>query len=146
MKTILAAVDFSEVTPKIIEYSVLLGKKFGYKVYVVHIAAPEPDFVGYDPGPQVVRDLRAEQLTDEHKKLLEYRDKIASNGLEAEALLVQGRTVEEIIKISKKLNAEFILLGARHHSALHKFIRGSNLEEVISESKIPVIVIPEVKE
>ncbi len=146
MKSILAAVDFSEVTPKIIKYSALLAEKFNYKIYVVHVAAPDPDFVGYEPGPQVVRDIRAEELTEEHKKLFFIKEDLISRGLEVEALLVQGKTVEEIINQSKKYNAEFIVLGSRDHGALHKVFRGSNLDSVISESEIPVLVVPQNKD
>lgn len=145
MKTILSCTDFSSVTEKILDYSAQLGKAFGYKIYIVHIAAPDPDFVGYKPGPQVIREIRAEELTEEHKKLLAMKDNLTAQGLDAEALMVQGRTVEEIVNLSKKFDSEVIVIGSRHHGVLHKAFRGSVLDSVISESEIPLLVIPQEK-
>ena len=146
MKTILACTDFSDVSGRIIDYSISLGGAFNLKVYVVHVAAPEPDFVGNEAGPQKLRDIRADELTEKHKQLFNLKEKIQNRGVEAEALLIQGKTVEEIFSMAEKINAEFIVIGSRKHGVLHKAFRGSVLHSVLSDSNIPLVVIPQEKD
>ncbi len=71
-KNILVAVDFNDAVGKILGYAEALALQFDSKVWVVHVADPDPDFVGYEPGPQYIRDFRAEELREEHKKIAEY--------------------------------------------------------------------------
>ncbi len=66
----------------------------GAKIWLVHVAAPDPEFVGYEPGPQYIRDDRAKVLLAEHKKLASYIKSLEGKGYKAEALLVQGPTIE----------------------------------------------------
>ena len=56
MKTILAAIDFSDVTEGLVHKAGELSRACGATLYLLHIEPPEPDFVGYGAGPQHVRD------------------------------------------------------------------------------------------
>ena len=49
-----------------------LAKSFDSKLWLMHIAAPNPDFVGYEAGPQYIRDNRGTELRKEHKLLQKY--------------------------------------------------------------------------
>jgi len=97
MKNILVSIDFNEQEKLLLDKAFELGKAFGAKVWLVHIAAPEPDFVGYGVGPQYVRAMRASELREEHQLLQKYTEKLVSKGVESEGLLVQGATVEMVI-------------------------------------------------
>ena len=47
MKNILVTVNFEEKETNIlINKAVELAEKFGSKIWLIHIAAPDPDFVG----------------------------------------------------------------------------------------------------
>ncbi len=48
MKNILVGIDFHKETQVLISESAKLAKAFGAKVWLIHVAPPEPDFVGYD--------------------------------------------------------------------------------------------------
>ena len=50
MDNILVTVDFDENTNLLVNKAFELGQKFGAKVWLLHIAAPEPDFIGYKIG------------------------------------------------------------------------------------------------
>ena len=57
---ILAAIDFSPISDRVLALASELAEKTGASLVVLHAAAPDPDFVGYEVGPQYVRDDRAE--------------------------------------------------------------------------------------
>ena len=80
---ILVAVDFSGLTDAIIEQAARFGKALGSPVTLLHVASPNPDFVGYEAGPQTVRDARAETLRGEHRDLLEHVAELRERGIEA---------------------------------------------------------------
>ena len=96
MSHILAAVDFSPVTQSIIAQAATLSAALHARLTILHVAAPNPDFVGYEVGPQTVRDARAHELHDEHSQLNEIANALTTQGIEANALLVAGATAETI--------------------------------------------------
>ena len=64
---ILVCIDFSDSTEKIVSTSEKLAKDVSAKLWILHVAEPEPDFVGYEVGPQYIRDSLAEQFHQEHQ-------------------------------------------------------------------------------
>ena len=62
-------VDFSDGTKAVISVAADLARRFGCELVVVHVATPDPDFVGYGAGPQHERDWRAMELHGEHEML-----------------------------------------------------------------------------
>ncbi len=136
------AIDLNENEEVLIEKALHIGMCFNSKVWLVHIAAPDPDFIGHGVGPQYIRDTRAEELRTEHKQLQEYADYLERNGLNAEGLLVAGATIEMVIKEAQKLEADMIIVGHEEHGFFYKALTGSISAGIIKRSKIPVLVVP----
>ena len=62
MKNIIIAVDFVEDNEILLEKSIEIIKKFQAKIWIIHIAAPEPDFVGYAGNSKSERKYIADKL------------------------------------------------------------------------------------
>lgn len=142
MKNILVTVDFDDQSALLMDKARELAKAFDSKIWLMHIAAPEPEFVGYDVGPQYIRDYRAEDLRNEHKLLQKLAKEFEQEGIKAEGLLVQGATIEMIIEESHKLNADLIIAGHHEHGFFYNAFIGSTSTHIIKKSKIPVLIIP----
>jgi len=142
MKNILVSIDFNEQEQFLLDKAYELGKAFHAKIWLVHIAAPEPDFVGYGVGPQYIRAMRASELRDEHHTLQMYTEKLVKKGVEAEALLVQGATVDMVIKEAQKLKADLIIAGHHDHNFIYKAFMESVSAGIIKNSKIPLLLVP----
>ncbi|MCW5897914.1 MAG: universal stress protein [Flavobacteriales bacterium] len=142
MKDLLATIDFSEVTPLVVETAASLGKAFGAKVWLVHVAAPDPDFVGFKVGPSYVREQRAETLRQEHQDIQAIAADLNARGIDAEARLVQGPTTDTILEMATKVEAGLIVMGSHGKSALFRAFVGSVSEQVLRDSKVPVMIIP----
>ena len=142
MKNILVTIDFNKNEELLIDKAFQLAKAFGSKLWLMHIAAPDPDFVGYDVGPQYIRDSRATELSEEHKLLQEYANNLKTKGVQSEGLLVQGATIEMILEESKKLNVDLIIAGHHKHGFFYKAFVGSVSAEIIKKSNIPVLTVP----
>ncbi len=143
MNVLIAAVDFSCVTPNVVASAETLARAFdGCRICLLHVAPPDPDFVGYDPGPQTVRDQLAEKFRDEHRRIHEIRAELESRGLAVTALLIQGPTVNKILEEIERQQADLVVMGSHGHGALHQLLMGSVSEGVLRKSPCPVLVVP----
>ena len=64
MKEILAAVDFSDYSDAVVSRAASLALAFGANVTLLHVAAPDPDFVGYGIGGYGHMVTSMDALTD----------------------------------------------------------------------------------
>ena len=142
LKNILVAVDFNDAVGELLGYAEGIAEKFGAKVWVLHVAAPDPDFVGYESGPQYIRDYKAEELREEHRTLQMYCDNFLSEAVEKEALLIQGSTVEAVLEEAKKLKSDLLIVGTHKHSFLHNLLQESVSLELLKKADTPLMAIP----
>jgi nucleotide-binding universal stress UspA family protein len=142
MEKILLAIDFSPTTPLIIEKAKLLASKFNSEVWLIHAAPPDPDFVGYQVGPDKVRHFVAETLSHEHHQLQLLADDLRQEGINAIALSIQGPTIEVILQETQKLAADLIIIGSHGHNSLYKALVGSVSEGILRHVQCPILVIP----
>lgn len=140
--SILVAVDLSPASENVVEAAGRIAKLTGATVYVLHAAEPEPDFVGYDAGPEVVRTQVAQELRREHRDVQALAEKLRNDGIDATALLVRGPTVETTLKEAESLKAELIVVGTHGHGAVYDVLVGSYSAGIIRRSKLPVLVVP----
>jgi len=142
MKQIIAAIDFSPVSDEVVDRAAQIARAFSARLTLLHIAAPEPDFIGYDPGPETVRESRAGELRFEHRELQQRGKKLRDRGVDAEGLLIQGPTVETIIEKARDIEADLIVLGSHGHGAVYRVLMGSISEGVVRAATVPILVIP----
>mgnify|MGYP001825895522 CR=1 FL=1 len=139
---ILVAVDLSPASEKVVETAGDVAKLTGASIYVLHVAEPEPDFVGYDAGPEVVRTQVAQELRREHRDVQALARKLRDDGLDATALLIRGPTVETTLKEAENLETDLIVVGTHGHGAVYDVLVGSYSAGIIRRSKLPVLVVP----
>lgn len=142
IKNILVAIDFNETVGELMAYAEALAMKFECKVWVVHVAAPNPDFVGYEPGPQYIRDSKAEELREEHRNLQQICKTFFDESIDCDALLMQGSTVETVIDEAKKLNCDLLIVGTHKRSFFHDLFSESVSLELLKKAEIPLLAIP----
>ena len=143
MKTILVPVDFSDTTPALIETVKKLTHAFGSRVVLLFVSEPEPDFVGFEPGPMTVRQTVARDLKAEHQKV---EDLKTSCGLpDVLALHIQGPAIEKILSVAAEQSADLIAMGSHGHGALYELLVGSVTAGVLKAARCPVLVVPVTK-
>jgi nucleotide-binding universal stress UspA family protein len=142
LERILVCVDFSEVTERVVGYAKTVSALSGAEVRLLHVAAPNPDFVGFEAGPDVVRNQVAHALRDEHEKLERLAEMFAEANVRAKPLMIQGPTADTILEQSHRFSANLVVLGSHGHGAFHDFIAGSVTRGVLKKSSVPVLVVP----
>lgn len=142
MKNIVVAIDLSQITPTIITQAETFALAFNSKLWLIHIAEPDPDFVGFKTGPQSKREHWAEEFRHEHQQIQDLAEQLRKKSFDAVGLLLQGATVETILKEAKKLTADLIVVGSHGRSGIEKLFVGSVSEGILKDAVCPVLVIP----
>jgi nucleotide-binding universal stress UspA family protein len=142
MKNILVTVEFEAQLDKLIGKAKEFAMDYDAKLWLLHVAAPDPDFVGYEVGPTYIRQSRAKELRQEHKMLDNYVKELEAEGLEADGLLIQGATAQTILEEAEKLKCEMIIIGHHQHSWFYKIFGQATDFEVVEKANIPVLIVP----
>jgi nucleotide-binding universal stress UspA family protein len=141
MRRILACVDPAEPCDALLACARRLCEPDG-ELVLLHVGAPEPDFVGYGIGPESVRQAVARELRTEHRQVQDMAKKLADDGVSVTPLMVQGAVVEEILAHSARLMSDFIVLYSKRRGALHELIVGSVARGVVNGAVVPVVLVP----
>lgn len=139
---ILVSVDFSDATPRILQAAGRLARALSGKLWLLHVAEAEPDFVGYEAGPDVVRDQVAREFRDEHRRIQEYADAMRDDGLAVTALLIRGPIVDTVIAEARRLDADMLIVGSHGYGAVYDLLVGSVSRGILKHADIPVLVVP----
>ena len=142
IERILVCVDFSEVTDAVVDHAKAVAALAGAEARVLHVAAPNPDFVGFEAGPDTVRKQVAHSLREEHRTLEGIAKRLTEANVRATPLMVQGPTAATILEQIRRYRADLVVLGSHGHGALYHLLAGSVAEQVLRKSKVPVLVVP----
>ena len=140
---VLAALDLDRTTPDVLREARLWTRRLGAELFLIHVADPDPDFIGYGAGPESVRLAVAHKFTRAHQRMEALATELRKEGLVATtALLIQGATAETILREADRLAADLIVLGTRARGALRSLLLGSVSKQVVAGSTRPVLLIP----
>jgi nucleotide-binding universal stress UspA family protein len=129
MKIILAPVDFSDASANSVLFAAELSKRSSARLVIVHI----------------VRKGETESEIKNSLKSIESDLKRSIDAdLNCESLLAHGDLITALKKIIAVQQPDLIIMGTKGASGLKKILIGSNTVNVISKTKLPVLVIPEV--
>jgi nucleotide-binding universal stress UspA family protein len=140
--TVLACVDLSPITPAVVACGAELARALATELVLLHVAPPDPDFVGYAAGPQSVRDQVAARLREEHRELEAHARALEDGSLAVQPLMIQGSTADGILTQAQKLGARLIVLGSHGHGKLHDLLVGSVTDAVLRRAAVPVVIVP----
>ena len=142
MNKILVCVDFSVSSGPILEQAAKSSEAGSAELILLHVAEPNPDFVGYEAGPEVVRMQMAKAYRDEHRQLQALASDLTKKGIQVTSELVQGPSAETILSHADSLGASLIILGTHGHGKLYHMILGSVSNSVLKHAKVPVLLVP----
>jgi nucleotide-binding universal stress UspA family protein len=139
---ILVAIDFADSTGYLLAIARNTARAMGAEVFLLHVAEPDPSFVGYEAGPQVVREQVAHEFREQHRALQAFADDLRAAAIDATALLVQGPTAKTILGEAERLGAELIVMGTHGRSAVLDIVVGGVSHAVLRHSELPVLLVP----
>jgi nucleotide-binding universal stress UspA family protein len=85
----------------------------------------------------VARDFKAER-----QHLEELKTTASQDGIEVQAMHIQGPSVEKILHEAGEQQAAWIVMGSHGHGALYELLVGSVTHGVMKGARCPVVVVP----
>jgi nucleotide-binding universal stress UspA family protein len=142
MKRIAALIDFSEVTPKVIDFSAGQARAHDAELYLLHVE-PESGLKLYRKIDAGERKRKADTLRDEHRSLLARAAELREHmDIRVHPVLMEGAKVEETILAEvRKLEADHVVLGKHNHSGLYEYFFGSVGKDLIKDLDCPLTLI-----
>ena len=128
MKIIISPVDFSEESKNALSFAIELSQRSSARLIAIH----------------VMQNNEEEEETKIKLKSIESGlEKFDCPNILFEILLVKGDFIIELKKVIEKFKPDIIVMGTKGASGLKKLLIGSNTVKVISKTKVPVLVIPD---
>ena len=139
---ILAGMDFSDATAALLQVVAQQARAQAAHVWLVHVAEPEPNFVGFKAGPPGVRGEIAQHFHKEHQDLQRHAEDLRRSGLQVTALLEQGPTGMTLLQTAERVQTDLIIVGSHGRGAMLHLLLGSVSEQVLKKATCPVLVVP----
>ena len=160
MKRILVPIDFSDVTPPVIDLARQLAKAFDAEIHLVHVkeitAAAAPGTLGYgiagmselapmsgvpvpgfEPMPQPIPEDE-----EQKSKLTQWQRELAEGGIKVTLHEPTGMVAEEILNQADELKADLIVMGTHGHGAMYNLLVGSATKGVLKHTTRPLLLVP----
>ena len=145
MKNLLVAVDFSDVTNRVLEKASEIAIGAGAKVWLLHCVERHASLAAMSEVPMAVplsEPTLPARFPGIHLQLSELCRSLQRKGVEAEMLFVAGAVTQEILKAVNEHQIDLIFMGSRGHSSLYDLVVGSNTKSVLYYTSTPTVIVP----
>ena len=140
IKKILCAVDLSENSVNLAEYSSTLGKALGAEVCVLYVAPTLSQYVGFHVPPSSIENFVGE-IVDGAVKNMEAFVAENFNGVKASGKVITGYAAEEILHYATEINADMIVMATHGRRGIDRILFGSVAEKVVKNATQAVLTI-----
>ena len=137
LKTILVALDGSEITEKVIDKLSDLVLSSNTRVVLCHVF-PTPDSEIELPADRPHPDSPNLSYFQIEKQLQSYQEKLP---VDSELELVSGDPAEEIIRLANIYKADLVVVGSRGLTGMTRIVLGSVSTQVMEEAHCSVLVV-----
>ena len=144
MKTIVALVDLTDASSKVLNHARTLASAFGSEVILLHVVPHEPvTAVSYgNEMPPIPIEPSPDLIQADKVKLDGLLSSLLRVGVRAKALQFQGPVAETVLEETARLHADLVIMGSHHHGMLYNLFVGSVAADVLRHIEFPVLVIP----
>jgi len=141
IQKVLIAMDYDETSQKVAEVGFSMAKAMKAETILLHVISEQPV---YYSTYTYMRELRVDILGDLKKSTQEFLDKTKKHlGDDSiKTILKEGEIAETILNTAKELKVDVIVMGSHSRKWLENIILGSEAEDVLKKTTIPLFIIP----
>jgi nucleotide-binding universal stress UspA family protein len=140
MDTILACVDFSDVTERLLRETRRFAQSLEADVCLLHVIPPLMDLVAL--APQGVVSVPPADPGAVRERLDALAADLQRYGVTATAKVVEGAVAARILETESQLRPVLTIIGSHGHGKVYRLLVGSVAEAVLRRSVVPVLVVP----
>jgi nucleotide-binding universal stress UspA family protein len=142
IKKVLIAIDYAETAQAVAEKGFSMAKAMNAETILLHVISEHPV---YYSGYSYMRELQVEVSADLRKSTQEFLDKLKKHLGDETIKTVLKDSVDipgTILNTAKALEVDLVVMGTHSRKWLENIIMGSEVEEVLRKTTIPLYIIP----
>lgn len=134
---ILIPVDFSKNSEKALQFALKLIPERNLELVLVHVVE-----LVYDFASQAA--LALDSMHKDAEKLIKHlQAKYEDDRIQFEGIVKEGTPSITLARLAEEVGASLIVMGTKGASGVKKVLVGSTATNLIKESSIPVLLVPE---
>lgn len=145
IKKVLIAVDYDETSKKVAEAGFSMANTMNAETILLHVIAEQPV---YYSSYAYMREFSVDIDDDLKKSTQKFLDKVKKHlGDESiTTVLKEGDIADTILKTAKELKVDVIVMGSHSRKWLENIILGSEAQDVLKKTIIPLFIVPTKKQ
>lgn len=140
-KKIRLLTDFSEVSENALEYTILMAKKMGLEVEIMHIVNTPMNWVKLTLEQEKLYPELQLEISKAKNNLNIIAHKFADKNITAFQNLIFNMGIENIPKYIEDDTESLLVMGSHGASGIKEFALGSNAQKVIRKANCPVLIV-----
>ena len=143
MKTIIAALDFSDASTSVLENAAEMATALGAPLHIVHVLEPEPSYAAYGFTPEefpAIRTFQEEARARAEKSLEDQKGKVGE--AQVETMLLEGNPLHTLLDYAEAQDDPLVVVGTHGHGVIASMLLGSVAEGVVRKGKVPALIVP----
>ena len=144
MKTIVAALDFSDASKPVLEMAGSLATAYGATLHLVHVVEPEPSYSAYGFTPEEFPAIHVfqKEARERAEAALKKKRESLSADLKVETHLLEGNPLNALLEFATETGADLVALGSHGHGVMASVLLGSVAEGLVRKAEVPALVVP----
>jgi len=137
IKKVLTLTDGSELSRSALPYAVEICRQFNAELYLLAVMDKVPSYLDAEINHEIIERME-DILKNEVANCFGYCE---TAGLECKSEVRTGMAYEEIIKYTKEIDADLIVMATHGHSGISSILLGSIAEKVVRHAPCPVLTV-----
>lgn len=138
---IVAAVDFSEISDRIMKLALLMAEQYQAELNIIFVAETIPTaLAGFAMTDVPITQIEEDMYEHSKKRLEKFVEKYrAGYSIPLKCQVLEGQAAKGIIEWSEKNDVDLIIMGTHGYKGLEKMLMGSVAERVLKLAPCPVL-------
>lgn len=141
IEKILFATDFSEGSAVAIPYAVDMAKRYGARLYFVHVVYDITKATGWYVPHVAVGEIYNEIEKNAKAEIAKISTDEMKDLKDIGHVILKGTPYEEIIKFAEDNEVDLIVLGTHGRKGIDRVLFGSTAEQILRNAPCPVLSV-----
>lgn len=141
IKKILIALDYGDSSIEVAEIGDSMAQALRAETILVHVVYEQPIYYSSYNSMRMLHMDVIDDLKLSTQKFLDNAVELLGDP-NIKTVLKEGRASHMILETAKEMNADLIVMGSHSRNWFDNLIMGSETEDVMKQTSIPLLVVP----